>query len=81
MSTTSSPTALGADSDARLRSDAILMKGLDGSNWAPPGLRGARRLFRPEEDLQREISPDAVIAEVKKSGLRGPAAGLPGGVK
>jgi NADH-quinone oxidoreductase subunit F len=62
--------------------DAILMKGLDGSNWhlkdyeARGGYRALKKI------LNEKITPEAVIAEVKKSGLRGRGgAGFPAGLK
>jgi len=62
--------------------DAILMKGLDGSNWhlkdyeARGGYAALKKIF------SEKISPEAVIAEVKKSGLRGRGgAGFPAGLK
>jgi NADH-quinone oxidoreductase subunit F len=62
--------------------DAILMKGLDGSNWhlkdyeARGGYSALKKIF------SEKISPDAVTAEVKKSGLRGRGgAGFPAGLK
>jgi NADH-quinone oxidoreductase subunit F len=62
--------------------DAILMAGLDGRNWrlkdyeAREGYAALRRI------LKEGIAPDAVIAEVKKSALRGRGgAGFPTGLK
>jgi NADH-quinone oxidoreductase subunit F len=62
--------------------DAILMKGLDGRNWrlkdyeARDGYAALRKL------LTENISPDQVIAELKKSALRGRGgAGFPTGLK
>ncbi|MGH8706891.1 MAG: NADH-quinone oxidoreductase subunit F, partial [Burkholderiales bacterium] len=62
--------------------DAILMAGLDGRNWrlkdyeAREGYAALRRI------LKDGIPPDAVIAEVKKSALRGRGgAGFPTGLK
>jgi len=62
--------------------DAILMQGLDGRNWrlkdyaARSGYAALRRI------LEDGIAPDAVIAEVKQSALRGRGgAGFPTGLK
>jgi len=62
--------------------DAILMAGLDGRNWrlkdyeAREGYAALRRILRDK------VPPDAVIAEVKKSALRGRGgAGFPTGLK
>ena len=63
--------------------DAILMAGLDGANWRLRRLREARRLRGAEEDPRaRRSTPEQVIAEVKKSALRGRGgAGFPTGLK
>jgi NADH-quinone oxidoreductase subunit F len=62
--------------------DAIILKGLTGENWrlkdyeARGGYQALRKL------LADKIAPDAVIAEVKKSALRGRGgAGFPSGLK
>jgi NADH-quinone oxidoreductase subunit F len=62
--------------------DAILMAGLDGQNWhlkdyeARGGYAALRKL------LEQKVPPEEVIAELKKSGLRGRGgAGFPTGLK
>ena len=62
--------------------DAIMMKGLDGKNWrlkdyeARAGYQALRKI------LKDGIKPEDVIAEVKKSALRGRGgAGFPTGLK
>src|SRR5229473_338669 len=62
--------------------DAILMKGLDGRNWrlrdyeARDGYQALRKIIR------EEIKPEDLIAELKKSALRGRGgAGFPTGLK
>ena len=62
--------------------DAVIMKGLDGANWGLKdyeergGYKAIRRL------VGDKLTPDAVIAEVKKSALRGRGgAGFPTGLK
>ena len=62
--------------------DAILMQGLDGRNWrlkdyeARDGYQALKRI------LTEKIKPEDVIAEVKKSALRGRGgAGFPTGLK
>jgi NADH-quinone oxidoreductase subunit F len=62
--------------------DAIIMKGLDGTNWrlADYEARGGYRALR--KILTEKIPADAVIAELKKSALRGRGgAGFPTGLK
>jgi NADH-quinone oxidoreductase subunit F len=57
--------------------DAMIMKGLDGANWGLEAYRqrGGYRAIRKIVD--EKLTPDAVIAEVKNSALRGRAgAGL-----
>jgi NADH-quinone oxidoreductase subunit F len=62
--------------------DAIILKGLTGENWrlrdyeARGGYRALRKI------LSEKIAPETVIAEVKKSALRGRGgAGFPTGLK
>ncbi|MDH4189785.1 MAG: NADH-quinone oxidoreductase subunit F, partial [Betaproteobacteria bacterium] len=62
--------------------DAILMAGLDGRNWrlADYEKRGGYAALR--KIIADKTAPDAVIAEVKKSALRGRGgAGFPTGLK
>ncbi|MBI3371814.1 MAG: NADH-quinone oxidoreductase subunit NuoF [Betaproteobacteria bacterium] len=62
--------------------DAILMSGLDGSNWhlADYEKRGGYAALK--KLLAEKTPPEAVIAEVKKSALRGRGgAGFPAGLK
>jgi NADH-quinone oxidoreductase subunit F len=63
-------------------SDAIIMKGVNGTNWrlADYEARGGYQALR--KILAEKITPDQVIAEVKKSALRGRGgAGFPTGLK
>ena len=62
--------------------DALILKGITGENWrlrdyeARGGYQGLRKI------LSEQITPEAVIAEVKKSALRGRGgAGFPTGLK
>jgi len=62
--------------------DAVILEGLDGLNWrlrdyeARGGYQAIRKI------LSEKIPPDAVIAELKKSALRGRGgAGFPTGLK
>jgi NADH-quinone oxidoreductase subunit F len=62
--------------------DAVIMKGLDGENWDLKGYeaRGGYQALR--RIVNEKMSPEAVIAEVKKSALRGRGgAGFPTGLK
>ena len=62
--------------------DAVIMKGLDGANWRLKDYeaRGGYRALRKIVD--EKMSPEAVIAEVKKAALRGRGgAGFPTGLK
>jgi NADH-quinone oxidoreductase subunit F len=62
--------------------DAILMAGLDGANWrlAEYEKRGGYAALK--KLLADKVAPEAVIAEVKKSALRGRGgAGFPTGLK
>ncbi|HET6265225.1 MAG TPA: NADH-quinone oxidoreductase subunit F, partial [Usitatibacter sp.] len=58
------------------------MKGLDGTNWGLKAYqdRGGYQAIR--KIVEQKLTPDAVIAEVKKSALRGRGgAGFPTGLK
>ena len=62
--------------------DAIILAGLTGRNWrlADYEARGGYKALR--KILDEKIAPAAVIAEVKKSALRGRGgAGFPTGLK
>ena len=62
--------------------DAILMKGLDGRNWRLADYEKRDGYAALKKILAEKITPDAVIAEVKKSALRGRGgAGFPTGLK
>ena len=62
--------------------DAVILAGLDGENWhlkdyeARGGYRALRKI------VEQKLAPEAIIAEVKKSSLRGRGgAGFPTGLK
>ena len=62
--------------------DAVIMKGLDGANWGIDGYRARGGYQAIARIVGEKITPDAVIAEVKKSALRGRGgAGFPTGLK
>ena len=62
--------------------DAILMKGLDGSNWHLNEYEARGGYGALKKIISEKTTPEAVIAEVKKSGLRGRGgAGFPAGLK
>ena len=62
--------------------DAILMKDLDGRNWRIGDYESRGGYGALKKILAEKIAPEAVIAEVKKSGLRGRGgAGFPTGLK
>ncbi len=62
--------------------DAILMKGPDGSNWRLKDYEARAGYQALKKILKDGIKPEDVIAEVKKSALRGRGgAGFPTGLK
>jgi NADH-quinone oxidoreductase subunit F len=62
--------------------DAILMKGLDGRNWRLADYEKRGGYAALKKVLAEKITPDAIIAELKKSALRGRGgAGFPTGLK
>ena len=62
--------------------DAVIMKGLDGANWGLEAYRQRGGYQAIAKIVNDKLTPDAVIAEVKKSALRGRGgAGFPTGLK
>jgi hypothetical protein len=62
--------------------DAILLAGLDGLNWRLKDYEARGGYAALKKILGEHLSPDAVVAEVKKSALRGRGgAGFPTGLK
>ncbi|MDA0276207.1 MAG: NADH-quinone oxidoreductase subunit F, partial [Proteobacteria bacterium] len=62
--------------------DAILMKGLDGTNWRLKDYEAREGYQALKKIIQDKLKPEDVVAEVKKSGLRGRGgAGFPTGLK
>ena len=62
--------------------DAILMKGLDGRNWRLADYEKRGGYAALKKVLAEKVTPDAIIAELKKSALRGRGgAGFPTGLK
>ena len=62
--------------------DAILMKGLDGKNWGLKDYEQRDGYAALKKLLNQKISPVDLIADMKKSGLRGRGgAGFPTGLK
>jgi len=62
--------------------DAILMAGLDGANWRLADYEKRGGYAALKKILTQKIAPESVIAEVKKSALRGRGgAGFPTGLK
>src|SRR5687767_10747144 len=62
--------------------DAILMKGLDGRNWRLRDYEARGGYAALKKILNEKIRPEDLIADLKKSGLRGRGgAGFPTGLK
>ena len=62
--------------------DAIILKGLDGSNWRLKDYESRGGYVALRKILKENVNPVDVIAEVKKSALRGRGgAGFPTGLK
>jgi NADH:ubiquinone oxidoreductase subunit F (NADH-binding) len=61
--------------------DAILMKGLDGQNWRLADYQKRDGYAALKKILSEKIKPEDLIAELKKSALRGRGgAGFPTGL-
>src|SRR5262249_30128517 len=62
--------------------DAIIMKGLDGLNWRLKDYEARGGYAALKKVLSEKIAPDQIVAELKKSALRGRGgAGFPTGLK
>ena len=62
--------------------EAILLKGLDGANWRLKDYEAREGYAALKKIFQDKMKPEEVIAEVKKSALRGRGgAGFPAGLK
>jgi NADH-quinone oxidoreductase subunit F len=62
--------------------DAVIMKGLDGLNWRLKDYEARDGYAALKKILAEKIPPEQIIAEVKKSALRGRGgAGFPTGLK
>ena len=62
--------------------DALIMKGVNGVNWRLKDYEARGGYQALKKVLGQKMAPEAVIAEVKKSGLRGRGgAGFPCGLK
>ena len=62
--------------------DAILMAGLDGANWRLKDYEARDGYAALKKILSEKLAPDVLIADIKKSALRGRGgAGFPTGLK
>src|SRR5690242_15087345 len=62
--------------------DAILMAGLDGGNWRLKDYEARGGYAALKKIVSEKIAPEAIVADLKKSGLRGRGgAGFPTGLK
>ena len=62
--------------------DAVIMKGLDGTNWRLKDYESRGGYLALRKIIDEKITPETVIGEVKKSALRGRGgAGFPTGLK
>ncbi|MBM3394622.1 MAG: NADH-quinone oxidoreductase subunit NuoF [Betaproteobacteria bacterium] len=62
--------------------DALIMKGIDGNNWSLKDYEARGGYSALRKILNDKMPPEAVIAEIKKSSLRGRGgAGFPTGLK
>ena len=62
--------------------DAILMKGLDGRNWRLKDYEQRDGYAALKKLINQKIKPEDLIADIKKSGLRGRGgAGFPCGLQ
>ena len=56
--------------------DALIMKGIDGTNWRLKDYQALGGYQALRKIINEKITPENVIAEVKKSALRGRNLGL-----
>ena len=62
--------------------DAVIMKGINGANWRLEDYEARRGYAALRKILTEKIPPEQIVAEVKKSALRGRGgAGFPTGLK